>query len=468
MSMSISRRQALGGAAGLLFVGNGSVALSAAQSEPSASFNREQIAQDLQFWRQQVLSRHPRYAGRDMLDPATETAFRDAIASCRDAMSRQDAFRLVARINPTFRDAHTLILPWISGHEPSQAEVRVQFPFRINVVPGVGMLLRSSWLHTGTQQTLAKGTPVQAINGIPAQELIAQLETFSHGETALLRTHMLSVMLPAWLNAVKGWQGAFEIEIGPSDSATMIRWTPDQAWVPQESVPRDLPQLSWPRPDLAVLKVPTFDVDEDPSTFEQAIEEAFATIRTRRATGLVIDVRGNTGGQSDAGAAIIRQFLTRPVVQVSRARERLNEDNNEQGSLGQPGQMREFDLGDEGIEPVVPEKRFGGPVVVLIDELTYSAGILFATTMQDHKLAILAGRPTGGFANQTGNMMPSRLPNTGFTGFIATREFVRPNGDLRQQPVTPDIQLGDEPTAARLADMVQEAGQRLMQTDQAE
>jgi hypothetical protein len=465
MSVPISRRQALGGAASIALVGYGSATLATAPAQPAASFNRGQLTQDLQFWRQQVLARHPRYDGENSLDPATETAFREAIASCQDGMSRQDAFRLIARINPAFRDAHTLLLPWITGHEPSQAEVRVQFPFGMTVVPGAGILLRSSWQHPDTLQTLSKGTPIQAINGTAAQALIAQLEQFGHGETALLRTHMLSVMLPSWLNAVMGWQGVFEIEVGPSGSTTTVHWTPEEAWLPQDSTPRDLPQLSWPQADLALLKVPTFDVDEDPSTFERAIEEAFATIRTRRAAGLVIDVRGNTGGQSDAGAAIIRQLLTRPVVQVSRARERLNEDNNGPlGSRGQPGKMLEFDLDDEGIEPVVPENRFGGPVVVLIDELTYSAGILFATTMQDHRLAILAGRPTGGFANQTGNMMLSRLPNTGFAGFIATREFVRPNGDLRQQPVMPDLVLEEEPTAAMLAGMVQEAGRRLGRT----
>ena len=77
----------------------------------------------------------------------------------------------------------------------------------------------------------------------------------------------------------------------------------------------------------------------------------------------------------------------------------------------------------------------------LIDELTYSAGILFATTMQDLKLARLVGRPTGGFANQTGNMMPTRLPGTGFTAFIATRDFIRPSGDERVLPVLPDLLL---------------------------
>jgi hypothetical protein len=70
---------------------------------------------------------------------------------------------------------------------------------------------------------------------------------------------------------------------------------------------------------------------------------------------------------------------------------------------------------------------------VLIDELTYSAAILFATTMQDHGLARLVGRPTGGHANQTGNMMPTRLRHSGFTVFIATRDFIRPSGDTHGQ-----------------------------------
>lgn len=458
MRASVSRRQALGGAAGLLFSGPGSTEPALAVPRIAATFDREQLTQDLQFWYRQVLSRHPRYHGQDRLEPAVETAFRDAIASCRDGTPRRAAFRLIAGLNPTFRDAHTLILPWISGQEPTPAEARVQFPFGVNVVPGGGLVLRTAWRHADTGQSLAAGTPITAINWMPSSDLISQLQRFSHGETEQLRTHMLSVMMPAWLNAALGWQGVFEVELVSSGDTTRILWTPEERWLAQDAAPRDLPQLSWPQPDLALLKVPTFDVDEDPSTFERAIEASFAAIRARRAAGLVIDVRGNTGGQSDAGAAIIRQLLDRPVVQVSRARERLNEDNiGQRGDTMRLGQIVEFDLGDEAIEPVAPENRFGGPVVILIDELTYSAGILFATTMQDHRLAILVGRPTGGFANQTGNMMPSRLPNTGFTGFIATREFVRPNGDLRQQPVVPDILVEGEPTAAQLVGFVHEA-----------
>jgi C-terminal processing protease CtpA/Prc len=101
--------------------------------------------------------------------------------------------------------------------------------------------------------------------------------------------------------------------------------------------------------------------------------------------------------------------------------------------------MREFDLSREGlIEPLPEAQRFRGRVAVLIDEMSYSATILFATTMQDHRLARLLGRPTGGHANQTGNMMPTTLAHSGFTVFIATRDFVRPNGDVQPGPVVPD------------------------------
>ena len=236
-----------------------------------------------------------------------------------------------------------------------------------------------------------------------------------------------------------------------------ITWSADSEWTPQaQGSPRDRSTLGWLEAGLALLKVPTFGVDEDPATFEQAIDRAFAEIRNRGADQLDIDVRGSTGGQSDAGAHVVRNFLHKPVVQVASARERLNADNNGVlGYRGQPGDMVEFDLSDKAIEPVESDMRFSGPVAVLIDELTYSAGILFATAMQDYGLA---GRPTGGFANQTGNMMPTRLPNTGFNGFIETREFVRPSGEIRDSPVVPDLPFAAELGRDDLLALMEKAG----------
>ncbi len=120
--MPVSRRAVLGIPAGLIVLGSGSAALLSRTPEPARRFDREQLIADLRFWRQQVLFRHPRYAGTDVLEPEVEAAFRNAMAACRNDTSRQEAFRIIAAINPAFRDAHTLLLPWISGDEPSGAD----------------------------------------------------------------------------------------------------------------------------------------------------------------------------------------------------------------------------------------------------------------------------------------------------------------------------------------------------------
>lgn len=260
--------------------------------------------------------------------------------------------------------------------------------------------------------------------------------------------HMLSVMMPEWLDAVMGWRDRFTIAVRDGKATRNLAWTKTAAWRPVVNPAlADMPSVEWLGEDAALLKIPTFDVDEHPEAYNQAIDAAFAQIRTRGARKLVLDVRGNTGGQSDAGAQVIRYFLDKPRAQVSRARERLNSDNNGVlGHRGEVGSMIEFNLEDKMMQPLAPDLRFTGQVSVLIDELTYSAGILFATTMQDLKLAKLVGRPTGGFANQTGNMMQTRLPATGFTALIATRDFIRPSGDASVHPVEPDVLVKDDAT----------------------
>lgn len=453
---SLSRRQAVMGAAALVaaagaegFVG---FAAEPSAAPPSDPLPMAALKSDLAVWRRAVLERHPRYHGRTMLEAPVEAAFRTAAASIEGALTHAQAFRIFARINPTFRDAHTLLLPWLSGEEPGDAERKNHFPFGADIAPDGRLRLRSSWRNDASGETLAQGTEILAINGMATPDLLARLVAYSHGETAKLRMHMLGVMLPGWLDAVMGWRDRFAITFAGTSAPTTLQWAKGDPWTPVEnSKAAEMLRIEWLGADAAMLRVPTFDVDEDPATYNMAIDHAFAAINARGVSRLIIDVRGNTGGQSDAGARIIQYVLDRPAAQVSRARERMNDENSSVlGYRGAAGSMREFVVDDELIQPAPADARFKGRVGVLIDELTYSAGILFATTMQDRGLATLVGRPTGGFANQTGNMMPTRLPATGFTAFIATRDFIRPSGDRRVAPVQPDIAVTDGASEATI------------------
>lgn len=409
-----------------------------AADESSARFTTSELKEDLEFLHEAVLQRHPRFHSEPM-DAELLSAFDEANQSIRSPMTKTEAFRVFARINPAYKDAHTLILPTF-GKEAAQPS-RKTFPISVKLDRRGELVVVGTWALQDGSNRIESGAVIRTINGQDTRGLLDDLQQYSHGETKALRRHMLAVMFPDWLASVKGWENSFSLVVESHGKARAVEIMGEDTWLPAKAsseaeVPslRDLGGGNW------LLALPTFDVDEDPDSYRNAINSSFATLRSNKATGLVLDVRGNTGGQSDAGAQVVRYLADGPVNQVSRAQERLNEDNRGLlGYKGQVGDMREMDLSRDGlIKPVPAHERFGGPVVLLLDAMTYSAGILFATTLQDHGLAVLVGQPTGGFANQTGNMEPVKLPHTGLTAYIPARQFLRPNGAAQSAPVIPD------------------------------
>ncbi len=405
------------------------------------------LRKDLALWRQTVLERHPRWYGAQRLDADAEAAFARAHAALQRPMGRREAFGLMSQVNPWLRDGHTLLMPWLDGREPSTAERERRFPLGVDLAPDGSLRLRSHWQHAASGLDVKAGSALVSVNGHDTAALLARLEPHSHGETALLRRHLLTLMWPHWLHALLGWQDRFELRLrDPGGQERDAVWQAADPWRPNR-VPPAHPTLTLLDAGTGWLRVPTLDVDDDPRAFSNALREAFAALRRSGATRLVIDLRGNTGGQSEAGAELLRPLLDRPVAQVSQARERLNDENNGWlGWRGAPGSMRELDVARDGtVQPLPAAERWRGRTAALVDELTYSAALLLAATLQDHRLATLVGRPSGGFANQTGNMMATRLPASGFTAFVATREFVRPGGDTRLRSLQPDIVVDGDP-----------------------
>jgi hypothetical protein len=428
-------------AAALGAAASASVRVAAAAELPLERLAPQALRADLALWRRAVLERHPRWHGATHLDPQAEAAFARAEAALQRPLDRREAFGLLAQVNPWLRDGHTLLMPWLDGREPGDAERARRFPFGLDLAPDGALRLRSHWRHPAHGLELSAGTELLRINGVDAAALLNRLQVHSHGETALLQRHLLTLMWPHWLHALLGWQDRFELRL--RDAAGRARdavWRTGEPWQATRK-PAEHPTLTLLEPGTGLLRVPTLDVDEDPTAFAQALREAYARLRLSGSTRLVIDLRGNTGGQSEAGAEVLRPLLERPAAQVSRARERLNEDNNGWlGWRGAAGALRELDVARDGtVQPLPPAERWRGRCAALVDETTYSAALLLATALQDHGLATLVGRPSGGLANQTGNMVATRLPASGFTAFIATREFVRPSGDRRPMPLQPDI-----------------------------
>ncbi|MBL8544945.1 MAG: hypothetical protein JNL81_00690 [Hyphomonadaceae bacterium] len=170
--------------------------------------------------------------------------------------------------------------------------------------------------------------------------------------------------------------------------------------------------LAFPRPQTARLTMPTWALYNSEWNWRAFLDQSFAEIAARNATKLIIDIRGNEGGD-DCGDLIAARLTDTPIAREGYARrtryrqtpERLDQylDTWDRSfrDWGDDATVREdgfYDLRGETdadqIEPLGP--RFRGAVDVLIDSQNSSATFQFASCIKNNRLGRLIGAPTGG------------------------------------------------------------------------
>lgn len=211
--------------------------------------------------------------------------------------------------------------------------------------------------------------------------------------------------------------------------------------------------LTYPRPDVAVLTMPTWALYDSAWDWRGFLDASFAEFATRGVTKLIVDVRGNEGGL-DCGDEIVARLIDAPLAReayVRRVRyrqtpERLNQyldtwdpSFRDWGDDAVPAADGFFDLRGDGVGVIEPKgPRFQGAVDVLIDGQNSSATFQFANCIKTNGLGRLIGAPTGG--NQRGinggGFFFLRLPASGLEADVPL---------IAQVPLTPKPDAGIVP-----------------------
>ncbi len=161
------------------------------------------------------------------------------------------------------------------------------------------------------------------------------------------------------------------------------------------------------------LRIHTFRTDDE----DDFVAEARRIVRELSATtprGLVVDVRGNAGGNIVAAERLL-QLFTPHTVQPAPLRFRstgLTADlvrspgfrftgdarrKEVLGSIEASGYTADLYSASLPLEPadvyndVPPEERYPGPVVLIVDALSYSATDIFAAGFQDNEIGLVLG-----------------------------------------------------------------------------
>jgi carboxyl-terminal processing protease len=160
----------------------------------------------------------------------------------------------------------------------------------------------------------------------------------------------------------------------------------------------------------------------EPSVVD-AIDQDISTFQSEGVHGLVLDLRGNSGGRIDVGTRLLSQFLPNGSSVYQEV------DRGGQNSSHSTHGDSQYDL----------------PLVVLVDGGTASMGEIFASAVQEHGAATLLGTNTAGSV-AAAQVFP--LPD-GSGLQVTVYEILSSDGKpLNKIGVAPDEVIPDNPAGA--------------------
>lgn len=170
--------------------------------------------------------------------------------------------------------------------------------------------------------------------------------------------------------------------------------------------------------------------------------------------GIVLDLRGNSGGLLDVAVGVASAFLP-PQALVMRMNGRGEEANKEWRAT--PRDYQRF--GDDFLRNVPAQSRTL-PMVVLVDRWTAAGAELVAGALKDHHRARIIGEPTYGRGSiQTLFTLPDRTALK-----LTTSHWATPGGRLiHNQGIEVDVHVPGRPGTPGAEDAAMAAAVRLLE-----
>jgi len=162
--------------------------------------------------------------------------------------------------------------------------------------------------------------------------------------------------------------------------------------------------------NIGYIQIMTFIGSATPNEFLEALE------KTQKAEGLILDLRGNTGGLLPNAIFIANLFIP---------------DGNIVSIVGRNGYK--YDIYAQNTEFSINK-----PTIVLVDGASASASEILSGALKDYKKAKLLGSQTYGKG-----MVQKIIPLYNETGLnLTVAKYLTPNGtDINKKGISPDIEV---------------------------
>ena len=404
-----------------------------ASYDPAHKFSQQELRQDFAALRQVLEESHPglyRYTSKKEMD----ADFDRALQSIQRAMDEREFYGVVTGLLSQIRDGHTraYLAPDFRKFVDSSSK---RIPLRVR------MLDRRLYVLASADDRVPPGSELLSIQGMPVTQITEAMFKHISGDGDILTSKAAAVgnNFGLYYYLFLGQPETFKVEYrtpdkkkksallaGPPPETTKKLAEPADAGTQK---PLRYEALALPR--AARLTIETFALpppDNGQPDFAHFLAATFQQIRTDAIEDLVIDLRGNDGGDN-LGLPLFSYLTDRPFLfsdsaeAVSRSFPSLHKYSHLDADFSKEfeqhlvaaGNGRLKVEGNADLAPPIqqPQKdSYAGRLWVLIDGEVFSATSQFCSLVRSHHRGVFVGEETGGgyHGNSSGEEAVITLP----------------------------------------------------------
>lgn len=367
--------------------------------QPSRQFSKNEIVSDIDYMVSDIENIHPNpyhSISKEGLMKRIQI-IKDHIP---DSLSQIEVWIRLNEILASMKEGHTYFRP------PDLGDF-LKFPFTIKIDHTTKQFIISgSYIDSLRKYT---GIRIISINGISTDSLLNVFMKNTGGENESYRIFMNEIHFDYSIYSVFRAPDYFDVGLQIDEKKVNHHF---MSFNKISSKPEPDYTFKIIHDNIGLIDMNRMNSLRD---FKKFIKSTFKTINSRNISKLIIDFRGNQGGDSQIGDELLKYISNVPFTQWDKAKAKVNsvirELYNEYSSLNDT--IVEKDLSDNLTQPYPPEKRFSGKLFLLVDGGTFSSAGSTAWCMNHYKLCTTIGEETSGIGVHYGNVIKRNLPNTG-------------------------------------------------------